>query len=231
MLAIRNISLRYPSGKLALEGLNFEVNVGEMVGLVGNNGAGKSTLIHVLAGVLKPTNGEVEIWLTDHSDIAWVSQKTTIDWYLNVYNNVLLGAKLGGLYGNEAHAKTQEMLELVGLKHEMHAPSHTLSGGQQKRVQIARALAQRPRLIILDEPTTGLDPIASKKLLQTLKSMAQSGATVLICSHDLALLEEYVDRIICMKDGAVTEDAPLAKLLGKGKGRKSLSKIYEKVHE
>lgn len=200
-ISVKRISKTYPNGKKALINIAFDLYFGQVIGLIGLNGAGKSTLIHILAGVLKQDEGTIHCNIQDSKELAWVSQFSSIDWYLSVIDNVRLGARLGGYQPNQAKARASECLDKVGLLPKSHLQPDVLSGGEQRRMQIARALAQHPRVLILDEPTIGLDPIASKTLMQSLRSLANQGCLVIISSHDLHLIEEEVDRILFLKEG------------------------------
>lgn len=204
------ISKRYKgSQKDALKEVSLSLEIGRIVGLVGPNGAGKSTLIHLLSGVLRQSSGKIEYSRCETNHIAWVSQTTTLDWYLNVFDNVYLGARLRGFSCAQAREKTLQLLELLELSTYSNSFPDTLSMGQQKRIQIARALAFQPILIFLDEPTTGLDPLACIKLLEHLKGLASKDCSIFISSHDLTLLSDYVSDLIFIRDGSIVEQSPI----------------------
>ncbi|MCH9626366.1 MAG: Glutamine transport ATP-binding protein GlnQ [Chlamydiales bacterium] len=202
-LSLSNISKVYPKGKKALEDISFQLQYGQFVGLIGPNGAGKSTLLHIIAGVLEPTSGDVSRHIMDPKDLVWVSQHYCIDWYLSVLDNTRLGARLGGYSAKEAETVSRNSLISVGLEKEHAFSPDTLSMGQQRRLQIARALAQNAKVLLFDEPTTGLDAIASKKLMKELKFMANNQSLVVVSSHDLDLLEEVADQYIFLNEGKI----------------------------
>lgn len=186
--------------------MSTQLRFGAIYGLVGPNGAGKSTLIHLLAGILRPSSGRVSRYVGSPSDITWVSQRTAVDWYLDVKDNVLLGARLGGCRGAEAKRRIDSSLELVGLKDKQRCRLDTLSGGEQQRTQIARALAQNAPVLLLDEPTTGLDPGASHSLMVHLKRLSENGHSILVSSHDLELIDKFADEILIIADGELQEN-------------------------
>lgn len=213
MVTIKEISKVYSGPKAALSNINAQINPGTLLGLVGPNGAGKSTLINIIAGVLRPTKGEVQLAIKDLASLAWVSQSTTLDWYLDVLHNVRLGARLGGVSLSKSYQIADQAMELMQISDLKYANVETISGGQQQRVQIARTLAQQADLLLLDEPTIGLDYYGSIQLMQHLKKLVLQGKTIIISSHNLVLLEEYVDHVWFLKDGVLEVNQPLQQFL------------------
>lgn len=191
----------------ALKNISFSLNKGDFVALIGANGAGKSTLLNSLYGLLTPTAGVIdynEKYLNNKQpaySIGFSAQRCIIDWYLNVRENVYLGALLGGVKSDELNQKTQQALELVHLVSKAEAVVETLSGGQQQRVQIARAIVHNPDFYILDEPTTGLDPDLSERFFKFLKDEQNKGKTIIISSHDMYLLEKYCTKVLFLQSG------------------------------
>jgi ABC-2 type transport system ATP-binding protein len=216
IITINSLSKVYQTDKIALNNITTAVLPGILVGLVGANGAGKSTLIHILAGVLRPSNGTVQIQISDMQQLAWVSQVATIDWYLNVMDNVRLGARLGGASIKQSYKVAEHYMDLLQVLEFKNKSIEMLSGGQQRRVQIARALAQQAKLFILDEPTTGLDHKACIQLMDYIKSLTLHGKTVVISMHDLSLLEKYIDHVWFLNNGKLEIDLPLNKFLAQG---------------
>lgn len=186
----------------ALKDVSLDLPSGQMIALLGPNGAGKSTLIHLLCGAILPTNGAVGE-LPAGVRIGWCSQQQAIDWYLDVWNNVVMGARLAGIGRAESRRLAHQALDAVHLTDKAHAQTDTLSGGQLQRVQIARALVANPDILILDEPTVGLDVEAAETLLGDLRRRADAGALVLISSHDLGLLERWCNSILLLANGQV----------------------------
>lgn len=195
MIEVKNLSVGY-SSEVVLSDLNFILKKGEMVALVGQNGAGKSTLIQTLIGVLEPLYGDIEIKVENFREIGFSAQTQMIDWYTSVRDNVMQGPLLSGQRISQVKMNTNMALELLGISDLANKATDHLSGGQQQRMQIAREIARKPKLYILDEPTTGLDVESSEKLLAYLREKTEEGATVLISSHDLTLVERYVEKLL-----------------------------------
>ncbi len=205
-LKVDSLSLKFGDFH-ALKNISFSLNKGDLVALIGANGAGKSTLLNSLYGLLTPTAGVIdynEKYLNIKQpaySIGFSAQRCIIDWYLNVRENVYLGALLGGVKSDELNQKTQQALELVHLVSKAEAVVETLSGGQQQRVQIARAIVHNPDFYILDEPTTGLDPDLSERFFKFLKDEQNKGKTIIISSHDMYLLEKYCTKVLFLQSG------------------------------
>lgn len=200
-VAAENLGKRYKNNFWGIRHLNFKIDAGTFVALVGANGAGKTTLIHLLAGVLSPTEGTVVHGINISKDIGWCSQQPTIDWFISVRDNILLGARLAGSSRKKSESETDQILAAVGLDKMGHRNPDQLSGGQQQRLQIARALVHHPQFVLLDEPTTGLDPKAAADLMQIIKTRTQNGCLAIISSHDLSLIEDHADKILFLNEG------------------------------
>jgi ABC-2 type transport system ATP-binding protein len=199
-----HVGKRYDNGHWGLRDVSLELPFGSMVALLGANGAGKSTLIHLLCGALNPTTGTI-VWNPEVSgpQIGWCSQRQSLDWYLTVRDNVLLGARLAKMDRTMSRQKTDEVLRFVELDGQATSFADELSGGQQQRLQIARALVAEPAVLLLDEPTAGLDVEAAERLADGLKARAANGAMVLVSSHDIGLLETRGDAVLLLADGEV----------------------------
>lgn len=221
----RELGKQYRNGSWGLRGVTITLRAGSFTALIGANGAGKTTLIHLLCGLIEPTEGSVAV--TNGLRLGWCSQSSVIDWYLSAYDNVLLGARFAGLGVQDSRRRTSAALEEVGLSDIAHRPVDELSGGQQHRVQIARALAHDPDLLILDEPTTGLDPKASERLLEALRQRAGAGAIVLMSSHDLTLLERYCDEVLLLDSGRMAAFEPRDAFLQRFASEEVLRVEYE----
>jgi manganese/iron transport system ATP-binding protein len=206
ILDIQHLTVRY-NGRAALEDITFHLHEAERVAVVGPNGAGKSTLFKVIAGVLPPTSGEVNIFGSRprrHICIAYVPQRSQVDWNfpVNVADVVMMGrsAKLGPL--NWPHKKDWEYvhraLETVELSNLASRQISQLSGGQQQRMFIARALAQEAELMLMDEPLTGLDTPSQEGLLNLLDTLQNQNVTVMVATHDLDQAATHFDRILLL---------------------------------
>jgi manganese/iron transport system ATP-binding protein len=197
----------YYNGHPALDDVSFRLGRGERVAVVGPNGAGKSTLFKVLAGILRPASGEVNIYGHSpggHICIAYVPQRSQADWTfpVNVTDVVMMGrvGKIGLLRhpGRKDWEYVRQCLELVGMADLADRQIGELSGGQQQRVFIARALAQEAELMLLDEPLTGLDVSSQEDIFAIMDKLRQRQVTVLVATHDLNLAAERFDRLMLL---------------------------------
>jgi manganese/iron transport system ATP-binding protein len=216
ILDVKHISVRY-NGRVALDDITFHLHEGERVGVVGPNGAGKSTLFKVVAGVLPPNTGEVNIFGSrpgGHICIAYIPQRSQVDWNfpVSVADVVMMGrsAKLGPL--NWPHRGDWEYvrhaLEMVELSDLGSRQIGQLSGGQQQRMFIARALAQEAELMLMDEPLSGLDTPAQEGLLNLLDTLRNQKVTVMLATHDLEQASRHFDRIMLLNHRMIAFDAP-----------------------
>ena len=198
-LRFDDAGMTYPNGTHALEHISLDITGGRVVGLLGENGAGKSTLIHLAAGVLRPTTGAVA-----HTGgrIGWCAQRQMIDWFVSTRTNVWLGARLAGLSGKAAWERADEAIRQVGLDDvPVNDTPEALSGGQQQRLMIARVLAMRPPIMLLDEPTVGLDLVNLDRLLDALDKARGAGALVIVSSHDFQAVEHLIDDVVLLDHG------------------------------
>ncbi len=206
ILRLEEVTVQYQSGK-ALEQITFDLQRGERLAVLGPNGAGKSTLFKVIAGVLRPTSGVVEVAGSEpdgHICIAYVPQRSQVDWNfpLRVSDVVMMGrvGKIGLLRRPTAGdwRIVQRALETVGLQHLANRQIGQLSGGQQQRMFIARALAQEAELMLMDEPFSGLDMPAQEELFRILDNLRSQGVTVMVALHDLQTAAERFDRVMLL---------------------------------
>jgi len=204
LLKIENVSVRYETG-LALKNLTFEISPGSRIAVIGPNGAGKSTLFKVIAGVLKPTDGHVQIYGSEpsgHICIAYVPQRSQVDWNFpaNVSDVVMMGrsGKIGILRRATVDdwSIVNDALDIVDMKDLAKRQISELSGGQQQRVFIARALAQEAELMLLDEPMTGLDANSQNKIFDILDKLEESKITTLVSLHDMKIAREHFEKVM-----------------------------------
>jgi ABC-2 type transport system ATP-binding protein len=172
----------------ALDGLDLEVPAGTILGLLGPNGSGKTTFIRVLAGLLRPTSGEVLVLgqrpsLRTAASVGYMTQAPALYDDLPVRDNLVFFARLFGLSRAEASARAEELLELVSLTEKARTPVRDLSGGMRQRTNLACAMIHRPRLLLLDEPTVGVDPVLRVGLWDHFRSLNAEGSTVLVTTH------------------------------------------------
>jgi len=206
-ISARSLSKSY--GDLtALADFNLEVSQGSIFGLLGPNGAGKTTLIRILTTLMRQSSGEVYIEGLDprthgreiRSLIGVVSQENSLDRYISARENLELHARLHGMDVKHYRRRINELLELMGLAGRQHDMPDTFSGGMQRRLVVARALLHEPRLLFLDEPTTGLDPQSRRAVWEYIKSIA-GRMTIFLTTHYLDEAEQLCDRIAIMDHG------------------------------
>jgi ABC-2 type transport system ATP-binding protein len=212
-LSVRNLTKTYSNGKQALKSVSLDVPQGSLFGLLGPNGAGKSTLINILAGLVTKTSGEASIWGVDidkdqrnsKMHIGVVPQELVFDAFFTPYEILELQA---GLYGlPPARRRTMELLRAVKLDDKAHAYSRTLSGGMKRRLLVAKAMVHAPPVLILDEPTAGVDIELRQQLWAYVKELHASGVTVVLTTHYLEEAQELCDRIAIVNHGEVIANA------------------------
>ena len=195
--------------KIALNGINLTIPKGSIFGLLGPNGAGKSTIINILAGLVMKTSGTVKIWDTDISqdarqgkaNIGVVPQELNFDPFFTPSRLLDLQA---GLYGvPEKERRTAELLALVGLTDKADAYTRSLSGGMRRRLMIAKAMVHAPPILVLDEPTAGVDVELRQQLWENVRALNKTGVTVLLTTHYLHEAEELCDRIAIINRGNI----------------------------
>lgn len=210
----------YPDGHPALQGVSLRIDRGEKIALVGPNGAGKSTLLLVLGGLLRPAAGilRVEGEEIGNGDPRRLRAKAGLvfqdpDDQLfspTVFDDVAFGPIYQGLSEREVRERVYQALEAVGMTWAASRVSHHLSVGEKKRVAIATVLALRPELMLLDEPTAGLDPRGRRELIRLLRGLPQ---TMLVATHDMRLVAELFPRVIVMDQGRIVADGPSHEIL------------------
>jgi ABC-2 type transport system ATP-binding protein len=198
----------------AVDDLTFDVAAGEVFGLLGPNGAGKTTTIRAITTLMPPTAGTVEVFGLDTRRAAmrirrllgYVPQQLSIDGQLTGYENVILFARLFDVPRGERRERVDAAMELVGLEDAAGRQASTYSGGMIRRLELAQALVNRPRMLVLDEPTIGLDPVARRSLWDRLMELrATFGMTVLLTTHYMEEAEELCDRVALMHLGRLRE--------------------------
>lgn len=179
--------------------MSAQLSGGRIVALLGANGAGKSTFIHACAGVRPLTAGTVT---SSHSYIGWCAQHLMIDWFVSIETNVWMGARLAGLTGAAAWERARECLAQVGLDSvNLQMTPEALSGGQQQRLMIARVLAMNAPIMLMDEPTVGLDLTNIARLRQALLDAKDRGTLVVVSSHDFSAIESMIDDVLFLSGG------------------------------
>jgi ABC-2 type transport system ATP-binding protein len=193
-LAVRGLTKRY-GARAALRSVSFELHPGELVAIIGPNGAGKTTLLSILAGIQRPTEGEV----TPLKAVGWVPQQPALYSKLSVVENLRLFARLERLADPERAVAA--MLDQTGLGDRADEEVARLSGGNQQRVNIAIGLLCEPAALLLDEPSSALDPRQRERLWSFIGGLAGGGTTVVYSTHNVAEAERYADRVLVLADG------------------------------
>lgn len=216
ILALKEITVRYEGG-VGLDDVTFHLMEGERVAVVGPNGAGKSTLFKVIAGVIDPIEGVVEVYGHEpggHVCISYIPQRSQVDWNfpVTVADVVMMGriSKIGPLRipSGEDWSKVERALEVVGLSGHGQRQIDELSGGQQQRMFIARALAQEAELMLLDEPLTGLDVPSRENVLEAMDTLNERGVTLVVSMHDLKQAAERYDRVMLLNKRMIAFGRP-----------------------
>ena len=210
LLQVHNLEKKYRE-KPVIHGVSFDIRKGEILGLLGPNGAGKSTTIRILTGALGYDSGRITVEDTDiHQNIraykkrlGIVPQDLALYEDLTAERNVLFFASLYGLRDGELHKQCRWALEFTGLCERAKDKVNTFSGGMKRRLNIACAIAHRPELLIMDEPTVGIDPQSRNHILNAIKQLRQEGMTILYTTHYMEEVEEIATRIIIMDQGQI----------------------------
>lgn len=220
-LEAKDLHFSYPDGQKAINGLSFLIHHGDSVGIIGANGAGKSTLLMLLTGLLQANSGEVivgDVRLTKKTlhmireRVGMVLQDPDDQLFMpTIYEDVAFGPRNFGLDESEVDVRVKNALEVVGITHLKDRAPFRLSGGEKRAAAIASVLSMQPDILIMDEPSAGLDPKARRRVISQLKSF---GHTKVITSHDLDMILELCSRVIVMKNGSIAADGTAEELLG-----------------
>ena len=215
IIEVADLCYSYPDGTQALRGVSFRAMHGESVAVIGANGAGKSTLLLHLNGYLMPSQGKIRIGdlpLTKGTlqeirrTVGMIFQDPDDQLFMpTVYDDVAFGPINLGLPPDEVDARVNRALDLVEVPHLKHKPPYRLSGGEKRRVAIATVISMSPDILVLDEPTTGLDPLARRQLIGLLGNFRH---TKIIASHDLDMVADLCERTIVLHEGCVRADGP-----------------------
>lgn len=218
MLEMRHAGKIYPGGSVALEDINVEIKAGEFVFLVGPSGAGKSTFIRLISREIEPTSGQifvdgVDVMQLKRRDIPYLRRQLGIvfqDFRLlndrTAYENVAFAMQVIEAPSHKIHQRVNEVLELVGLKDRGDAYPGEMSGGEQQRIAIARAIVNDPLLVIADEPTGNLDPETSMEIMNIFSQINKNGTTIIMATHDKTMVDYMQKRVIALEDGRIVRD-------------------------
>lgn len=218
IIQMYNVSKVFENGVTALSDISVNIEIGEFVFLIGQSGAGKTTFIRLLFREELPTNGQIlvggrSINRLSRKEIAVLRRNTGVvfqDFKLltdrTVYDNVAFAMKVTECSREEIDRRVPEVLEMVGLESKMKAMPNELSGGEQQRVAVARAIVNKPLMIIADEPTGNLDPETSWGLMQLLEKINQGGTTVIMATHAKNIVDEMKKRVLTLENGRLIRD-------------------------
>jgi|TARA_B110000977_G_scaffold193440_1_gene268431 cell division transport system ATP-binding protein len=218
MIEFKNVTKRYEGGFEALRNVNMQLDDGEMAFLTGHSGAGKSTLLKIIALIEKPTRGQallnrINLKTISKNKVPYIRRNIGIifqDHQLlfdrTVFDNVALPLTIQGYRYQEIAKRTRAALDKVGLLGKEKAMPITLSGGEQQRIGIARAVVHKPMLLLADEPTGNLDPALSREIMQIFVDFHQVGVSVLVASHDLSLINDLQKPVLTLNGGQMTHN-------------------------
>jgi len=224
---VRDLKKTYAGGVQALKGLSFSVRPGEIFGLLGPNGAGKSTTVRIIVTLSSATSGRVEVDGVDVSAnpqevrrrIGYVNQNTTVDFLATGRENLRLQGQLYGHRGAELDSRVDELLKLFDLDSASKRVTQTYSGGMKRRLDVAMGLVHRPKILVLDEPTTGLDPESRAVMWRELERLAKEhGMTILVTTHYLEEADRLCDRLAIVDGGLIVAEGTPRELKGTLRG-------------
>ncbi len=221
--------------KIALHDINLTIPAGSIYGLLGPNGAGKSTLINILAGLVLKTSGHVAIWGTDidsnprqcRANIGIVPQELNFDPFFSPKRLLDLQAGLYGVPAAERHS--DDLLKMVGLADKANAYTRSLSGGMRRRLMIAKAMVHAPPILVLDEPTAGVDVELRNQLWENVRALNKKGVTILLTTHYLQEAEELCDRIAIINHGKIVVDEEKRSLLSRVDGKEIRLRVAQRI--
>ncbi|EEG77851.1 cell division ATP-binding protein FtsE [Dethiobacter alkaliphilus] len=218
MIEVQRVSMAYPNGVSALKNINVCIERGEFVFVVGESGAGKSTLIRLMCREFLPTSGSIRVQGRDitrlkrrevplfRRNVGVVFQDFRLLNNRSVYDNVAFAMQVIGAPGREVRRRVPEALEVVGISHKAKMKPQELSGGEQQRVCLARAIVNQPTLIIADEPTGNLDPKTSTGIMDALKNINIRGTTIVMATHDKDIVDTMRQRVLVLSNGNIVRD-------------------------
>ncbi|KKE79662.1 cell division ATP-binding protein FtsE [Oceanobacillus caeni] len=218
MILMKDVYKTYANGVTALSGVNVKIDQGEFVYVVGPSGAGKSTFVKLIFREEKPSSGQIfinDINLSElkerkipylRRNIGVVYQDFRLLPKLTVYENIAFALEVIEESPRNIRNRVMDVLDVVGLKNKAKSIPDELSGGEQQRVSIARAIVNRPKIVIADEPTGNLDPETSLDILKTFESINEGGTTVIMATHSKAIVNQFKKRVIAIEDGIIARD-------------------------
>src|SRR6478735_8415112 len=233
-LQLRGLTKRYDDGTLALDALDLEVPSGSFFGLLGPNGAGKTTLISAVCNLLRLTDGEISVFgqpggsMEARRLIGIAEQEPNLDRFLTVFETLLYHGGYYGMSGEAAGERAEEMIDIFDLRAKRDTRAPKLSGGMRRRLLLARALLHEPRLVILDEPTAGVDVELRHELWRYIRRLHSEGTTILLTTHYLEEAESLCEEIALIGSGRIVARDTAAGLKSRY-GAESLEQVYFKT--
>ncbi|HSF58476.1 MAG TPA: LPS export ABC transporter ATP-binding protein [Candidatus Binatia bacterium] len=229
ILVAEAVAKSYNSRRV-VNGVHIEIRGGEIIGLLGPNGAGKTTTFHMMVGLIQPDEGRVLLNNEDLTDapiyeraragISYLPQESSIFRRLTVEENLFAILQTLDLNAAEQHERCQALMKMLGVDHLADHKAFTLSGGERRRVEIARALVLSPYFVLLDEPFTGVDPIAVAEIQKIIRKLTESGIGILITDHNVRETLGICDRAYILSEGTVLEEGTPEKIASSDKARK-----------
>ncbi len=220
------------SGRIVLDGLSFDVEQGEVFGLLGGNGSGKTTTVRTLLGFYEPTSGSAKLWGRRFSPetmrVGYLPEERGLYRKESVSDVMRYFGELKGLREPEAWIK--QYLERVGMPEKIDEKLEKLSSGQQQKVQLGITIMDEPDLLILDEPTKGFDPVNRRILMEIIDERRQAGATIVLITHYMEEVERLCNRALLLKDGKARAYGTIAEIKQKFGGKKSLDQIFVDIY-
>ncbi|MDP9110248.1 MAG: cell division ATP-binding protein FtsE [Candidatus Eremiobacteraeota bacterium] len=218
MISLRRVSLVYPNGVRALDGVDLEIGKGDFVFLVGHSGTGKSSLMRLLYREMAPTSGEISVdgirvdrlrrsrvpALRRHLGVVFQDFKLLVD--KTVWENVAFALQVTGAHTKDIRRQVPRALDMVGLSHKSRMYPGELSGGEQQRAAIARALVNNPKILLCDEPSGNLDPSNTTEIMELLLRINLKGTTVVVASHNQAVVDRMRRRVVRLENGRIVTD-------------------------
>lgn len=218
MIRFNNVSVKYDKEVYAIKDLSLRINEGEFVFIVGKTGAGKSTLFKLLTRELKPFSGSIKVFkdnieYINDRDIPYYRRQLGVifqDFKLledrNAFENVAFAQEVIGVNPFKIKKRVVKLLNIVGLRNKAHKMPNELSGGEKQKVAIARAIVNKPKILLADEPTGNLDEVSTNEIMNLLDSINQNGTTVVVITHDMHLVERMNKRVIRLDEGNIVYD-------------------------
>ncbi|MHA1265595.1 MAG: energy-coupling factor ABC transporter ATP-binding protein [Candidatus Helarchaeota archaeon] len=223
VIDVKNLSYRYPDKTLALQNISFQIKTGECVGLIGPNGAGKSTLLLTLMGFLKPFKGSITLFKQELNNKTKKNLRMQIGMVFQDPNDQLFSPTLWedlafgpynlGYDQDEINRRIDKTLQIIGLEKYKDKPPHHMSFGEKKRAALGTILTMDPKILLLDEPFSNLDPESYAEILQLIQSFKEQNLTIIIATHDVDVLPNLVDRCILLDDGHIIIDSSVHEVL------------------